>query len=102
MIASFLGPASQGGVTRRKQRPAIWCGQDGAIGGTDGDRRGAGEEGVGLSSLTPIKVAIPSAEPSGLASQWSASITIGRVAVTGHDDETLRQTQEYHNDQAMN
>jgi hypothetical protein len=36
MVACGLHTAGQGGIARREQRPAVWCGQDFAIGCTDG------------------------------------------------------------------
>ena len=45
MIASGLHPASQSGITGRQENPALRDGQDFAIGGSDGVRRRAGEEG---------------------------------------------------------
>ena len=47
MISGSLHPASQGGVTRRQEHPAIGDRQDFAIGAADGVRRRAGGEGVG-------------------------------------------------------
>jgi hypothetical protein len=37
-----IHPAGQGGVTREKKNPALRCGQDFSISGTDGVRAGAG------------------------------------------------------------
>ena len=45
MIARRLHTASQCGIARRKQNPAVRDGQDFAIGCTDGVRRWAGGEG---------------------------------------------------------
>src|SRR5437879_2400050 len=45
--------ASQGGVTGRKQRPVLRCGQDSAIGGSDGVLSGTGGEGGGAHFLLP-------------------------------------------------
>ena len=45
MITSLLDSESQGGVSRWKQYPAFRCGQDFAIGCTDGVGRRAGGEG---------------------------------------------------------
>src|SRR5262245_34101880 len=47
MVARFLHPAGQGGVTGGEQHPALRRFQDRAIGGTDGVRRGAGSESAG-------------------------------------------------------
>jgi hypothetical protein len=47
MLAGILHSAGQGGVTGRKQRPAVRPGQDCAIGCTDGVRRRAGGKGFG-------------------------------------------------------
>jgi hypothetical protein len=52
MVTGVLYTAGQSGVTGRKEGPAFGCGEDSAITGSDGVRRGAGGEGV-------VNVAIP-------------------------------------------
>ena len=46
MIAGSLHPASQGSVTGRQENPALRCGEDASIGGTDGVQCGTRDEGV--------------------------------------------------------
>src|SRR5262245_34606603 len=56
MLTGCLHPAGQGGITGGQQRPAVRCGQDGAVGGADGVGGGGGGADQGTGLVHPLLI----------------------------------------------